>query len=131
MNSGWGWYRLLILPIPIFKDDYLNIKNDIELITGDITDENNMSHLIKSIKPNEFYNLAAQSFVGSSWELNKLTTEVNAIGPLNILNAIRLHNPETKFYQASTSEMYGNANDNFQNEKICIKRRWFLYINFL
>ena len=97
--------------------NYLDIQNDIELITGDITDENNMSHLVKSIKPDEFYNLAAQSFVGSSWDLNKLTTEVNAIGPLNILNAIRLHNSETKFYQASTSEMYGNANDNFQNEK--------------
>jgi GDPmannose 4,6-dehydratase len=75
-----------------------------------------MSHLVKSIRPDEFYNLAAQSFVGSSWDLNKLTTEVNAIGPLNILNSIRLHNPETRFYQASTSEMYGNAKDNHQDE---------------
>jgi GDPmannose 4,6-dehydratase len=95
---------------------FLNIENDIELVTGDITDENSMSHLVKSIRPDEFYNLAAQSFVGSSWDLNKLTTEVNAIGPLNILNSIRLHNPETRFYQASTSEMYGNAKDNHQDE---------------
>ena len=71
-----------------------------------------MNHLIKSIRPNEFYNLAAQSFVGASWELNKTTSEVNAMGVLNILNAIIGHNPTTKFYQASTSELYGNANTN-------------------
>lgn len=88
---------------------FLGIENDIELITGDITDDNNMNHLIKSLRPNEFYNLAAQSFVGSSWELNKVTTEVNAVGVLNILNAIKMHSTGTKFYQASTSEMYGNG----------------------
>jgi GDPmannose 4,6-dehydratase len=88
---------------------FLGIENDIELVTGDITDDGNMNHLIKSLKPNEFYNLAAQSFVGASWDLNKLTTEVNAVGPLNILNAIKQHSPDTRFYQASTSEMYGNS----------------------
>ena len=91
---------------------FLGIENDIELLTGDITDDSNMNHLIKSIRPNEFYNLAAQSFVGASWELNKTTSEVNAMGVLNILNAIIGHNPTTKFYQASTSELYGNANTN-------------------
>jgi GDPmannose 4,6-dehydratase len=88
---------------------FLGIENDIELITGDITDDNSMNHLIKTLRPNEFYNLAAQSFVGASWDLNKVTTEVNAVGPLNILNAIKQHSPSTKFYQASTSEMYGNG----------------------
>ena len=95
---------------------YLGIENDLELVTGDITDDGSMNHLIKGIKPNEFYNLAAQSFVGASWDLNKVTTEVNAIGPLNILNAIRMHSPNTKFYQASTSEMFGNSTTEFQNE---------------
>ena len=95
---------------------FLGIENDIELVTGDITDENSMNHIIKSIKPNEFYNLAAQSFVGASWELNKLTTEVNSIGPLNILNAIKTHSPITRYYQASTSEMYGNSNGEKQTE---------------
>lgn len=95
---------------------FLGIENDIELITGDITDENSMNHIIKTVKPDEFYNLAAQSFVGASWDLNKVTTETNSIGPLNILNAIRLSNPSTKFYQASTSEMYGNSDGNKQNE---------------
>lgn len=96
--------------------EYLGIEDDIELITGDITDDANMNHLIKTIKPSEFYNLAAQSFVGASWDMNKVTTEVNAIGPLNILNAIKMHNPTTRFYQASTSEMFGNSTTEFQSE---------------
>jgi len=95
---------------------WLGIENDIELVTGDITDENSMNHLFKSLKPAEIYNLAAQSFVGISWDLNKLTTEVNSLGPLNILNAIKTHSPNSKFYQASTSEMFGNAITPTQNE---------------
>ena len=102
---------------------YLGIENDIELITGDITDENSMNHIIKSVKPDEFYNLAAQSFGGASWDLNKLTTEVNSLGPLNILNSIRTHNPNTRYYQASTSEMYGNSDGNKQNEDTPFKPR--------
>jgi len=95
---------------------FLGIENDVDLIIGDITDDSNINHLVKAIKPNEFYNLAAQSFVGSSWELNKVTTEVNAVGVLNILNAIKMHSAETRFYQASTSEMYGNGDGSRQNE---------------
>ena len=95
---------------------YLGIENDIELVTGDITDDSSMNHLVKSIQPTEFYNLAAQSFVGASWDLNKLTTEVNAVGTLNILNAIKNHSADTRFYQASTSEMYGNSNGGKQDE---------------
>ena len=90
---------------------WLGIENDIELITGDITDENNMNHLMHTLKPAEVYNLAAQSFVGASWDLNKITTEVNSIGVLNLLNAIRTNSPNTRFYQASTSEMFGNATE--------------------
>ena len=95
---------------------WLGIENDIELVTGDITDENSMNHLMRSLQPTEVYNLAAQSFVGISWDLNKLTTEVNAMGPLNILNAIRTHSPNSKFYQASTSEMFGNSMGGQQDE---------------
>ena len=70
--------------------DFLGIKNDIEYCVGDITDYNCILKVISEVKPDEVYNLAAQSFVGNSWELSSLTTEVNAIGPLNILNAIRV-----------------------------------------
>jgi GDPmannose 4,6-dehydratase len=95
---------------------WLGIENDIELITGDITDENSMNHLMRSLQPKEVYNLAAQSFVGISWDLNKLTTEVNSLGPLNMLNAIKTHSPNSRFYQASTSEMFGNATTPMQDE---------------
>ena len=103
---------------------FLGIENDVELTTGDITDDACINHMVKGIRPDEFYNLAAQSFVGISWDINKLTTEVNSLGPLNILNAIKSNSPSTKFYQASTSELYGNNNDNgIQNENTGFKPR--------
>lgn len=95
---------------------WLGIEDTVELITGDITDDACMNHLMRSLRPQEVYNLAAQSFVGVSWDLNKLTTEVNSIGPLNILNAIRQHSASSRFYQASTSEMFGNAETSQQDE---------------
>ncbi|MEY2924115.1 MAG: hypothetical protein RLZZ337_663 [Bacteroidota bacterium] len=94
---------------------FLGISNEIDLITGDITDDNAINHIVKLIKPNEFYNLAAQSFVGSSWDLNKVTTEINSTGVLNVLNAIKNNFCQTKFYQAGTSEMFGNATTEYQN----------------
>ena len=88
--------------------------------------------IIQNIKPHEFYNLAAQSFVGKSWDLSKSTTEVNAIGVLNILNAIRNNYKYTKFYQASTSEIFGNSNDKIQTEKLpSNQRHLMLYLNYM
>jgi GDPmannose 4,6-dehydratase len=98
--------------------DYLGVTNKIDYVQGDMTDECSLIHIIKSIRPNEVYNLAAQSFVGVSWDQAKLTTEVNALGVLYLLNAIKFFSPGTKFYQASTSEMFGNSNINGeQNEE--------------
>lgn len=88
---------------------YLNIYDKINLIIGDIVDEASINHIIKTLQPDEFYNLAAQSFVGASWDISKATTEINAVGALNILNAIKNNSPKTKYYQASTSEMFGNS----------------------
>jgi len=68
-------------------------------------------NVIKNIRPDEVYNLAAQSFVGDSWDQSKLTTEVNSLGVLYLLNAIKYFSPTTKFYQASTSEMFGNSSN--------------------
>ena len=102
---------------------FLNIDDGIEHISGDITDDSCLNHLVKSIKPDEYYNLAAQSFVGASWDLNKTTSEVNAIGTLNSLNAIKLHNPNTRYYQAGTSELFGNADTSIQDESTPFKPR--------
>jgi len=92
--------------------DYLGITDKIELIMGDMTDECSLMNIIKSLRPDEVYNLAAQSFVGCSWDQAKVTTEINSLGTLYLLNAIKLFSPLTKFYQASTSEMFGHSHIN-------------------
>ena len=86
---------------------------------GDITDAISVSSLIKKIKPNEIYNLAAQSHVSVSFEVPEYTANADAIGVLRILEAIKFHGFEriTKFYQAGTSEMFGKVRETPQNEK--------------
>ena len=85
---------------------------------GDMTDSTNIIRIIKDSKPDEIYNLAAQSHVHTSFETPEYTANADAIGPLRILEAIRILNltKKVKFYQASTSEMFGNSNK-IQNEK--------------
>jgi GDPmannose 4,6-dehydratase len=83
-----------------------------------MNDEASLLNLIRTLHPDEVYNLAAQSFVKASFEQAKLTTEVNSLGPLYLLNAIKFFSPTTKFYQASTSEMFGLQHTNgYQDEK--------------
>ena len=79
-----------------------------ELVCGDVVDSGSVYSVINELRPDECYNLAAQSHVGTSFEQPETTFSINAIGPLNILEAIRTISPDTKFYQASTSEMFGN-----------------------
>jgi len=85
----------------------LNNKNFI-LENGDLTDSSSIWRLVQKYKPDEFYNLAAQSHVGASFTSPESTFEINSTGVLNCLEAIRNISPETKFYQASTSEMFGD-----------------------
>lgn len=80
----------------------------ITLHYGDVSEGPDMLRIIEG-GYDEIYNLAAQSFVGSSWDNATSTTHINALGPLNILEAVRRATPRTKFYQASTSEMFGNS----------------------
>ena len=84
---------------------------------GDLTDSSNINRLLKKIKPHEIYNLAAQSHVKVSFEIPDYTAQVDALGTLRILEAIRETKIETKFYQASTSELYGKAQEVPQSEK--------------
>lgn len=114
LEKGYKVYGLIRrYTNPNFSNlDYLGITDKVNFVTGDLTDECSLINIIKNVKPDEVYNLAAQSFVGSSWDQAKLTTEVNSLGVLYMLNAIKLFSPTTKFYQASTSEMYGNNNIN-------------------
>ncbi len=101
----------------IYKD--INSKSNFVLFYGDLTDSSSILSLIKKIKPNEIYNLAAQSHVQVSFEVPEYSADVNGLGTLRILEAIKNLNFEkkVKFYQAGTSEMFGKTKEKFQNEQ--------------
>ncbi|MBU1885964.1 GDP-mannose 4,6-dehydratase, partial [Patescibacteria group bacterium] len=89
---------------------------NLKLISGDLADQHSLTYPIKEIQPDEVYNLAAQSFVQASWEQPVLTGDFTAIGVTRVLEAIRLACPTAKFYQASSSEMFGKVRQTPQNE---------------
>jgi len=89
----------------------------LKLHYGDMTDSSNLSRLVEKINPDEIYNLAAQSHVGTSFEIPEYTTDVDAMGTLRLLDAIKEGEVECKFYQASTSELYGKVQEVPQTEK--------------
>ncbi|RKQ60625.1 GDPmannose 4,6-dehydratase [Thermovibrio guaymasensis] len=95
----------------------LGIENDVKIVYLDLLELTNVMRVIDKVKPDEIYNLAAQSFVKASFEQPILTSEVNAIGVLRLLEAVRTLKPDVKFYQASTSEMFGKVQQIPQNEK--------------
>ncbi len=94
----------------------LGVLNKIELVDLELLDITNIINVIKKVKPEAIYNLAAQSFVDLSFEQPVFTSEVNAVGVTRILEAIKTVNPKIKFYQASTSEMFGNNISHLLNE---------------
>lgn len=96
--------------------EFLGVENQIELIEGDLTDVSSLVRAINKAQPTEVYNLGAQSFVGTSWEQPILTAQATGVGVLNVLEAIRLTDPSIKFYQASTSEMFGLIQEEMQSE---------------
>ena len=86
-----------------------HIQDDIEIVAGDLLDEMSLIDIMAKHQPEEVYNLAAQSFVQTSWSQAVLTGETTALGVTRILNAVRRTNPEARFYQASSSEMFGKV----------------------
>ena len=102
----------------IYQDTHVKNRNFF-LHYGDITDSTSVSKIIQVIRPDEIYNLAAQSHVAVSFEVPEYTANADALGALRILDAIKFHKLEkkTKFYQAGTSEMYGRVQESPQNEK--------------
>ena len=94
----------------------MKIADKVEIVHGDVADLSSITRALKATLPDEVYNLAAQSFVGTSWDQPVLTAQVDGIGALNVLEAIRQLSPSTRFYQASTSEMYGGAQKEMQSE---------------
>jgi GDPmannose 4,6-dehydratase len=93
-----------------------HIQDDIEIAQGDLHDQSSLVATLELYKPDEVYNLAAQSFVATSWSQAVLTGEVTALGVTRLLEAIRSVNPKARFYQASSSEMFGKVTETPQRE---------------
>lgn len=109
LSKGYKVYGLLArrATATTWRLSYLGILEQVELIEGDLTDVTSIIRAVEMAQPDEFYNLGAQSFVGTSWQQPQLTAQSTGVGALNCLEAIRIVNPKIKFYQASTSEMFG------------------------
>src|ERR1700722_20397896 len=96
---------------------WLGVLDHVELVDGNLTDLSNLIRTVQACKPDEVYNLGAQSFVAASWQQPLLTGTVTGLGAANVLEAIRLIRPEARFYQASSSEMFGLIQETRQNER--------------
>jgi GDPmannose 4,6-dehydratase len=96
---------------------WLGIRDKVNLHDGDVIDLSSLIRVLKETRPSEVYNLAAQSFVKSSWQQPLLTGQVTGLGAVNMLEAVRLVCPEARFYQASSSEMFGLRQDAIQSER--------------
>ncbi|MEI7985009.1 MAG: GDP-mannose 4,6-dehydratase, partial [Armatimonadota bacterium] len=102
--------------VNLWRLDFLDIRDKVKMVPMELLEFSNISKVIQDHKPDEFFNLAAQSFVAASFEVPLYTADADALGVTRILEAIRLYSPETRFYQASTSEMFGKVQEIPQKE---------------
>ena len=93
-----------------------HIQDDLRLLSGDLLDQNSLMFALQASQPHEVYNLGAQSFVPASWEQPLLTGEITGLGVARLLEAIRSADPKIRFYQASTSELFGKVRESPQSE---------------
>lgn len=117
LKKGYNVYGLVRRTSANNIENLTHIVDKIVLLKGDITDQNSLLRALKDSNPDEVYNLAAQSFVGESWNTPEQTSDVTGLGVLRMLEAIREFNSNIKFYQASSSEMFGRMVENPANEK--------------
>jgi GDPmannose 4,6-dehydratase len=116
LSKGYKVYGLTRRTSTVNNERIAHIQDRIELVPGDLLDQSSLNAAIEETEPDEVYNLAAQSFVKTSWNQPVLTGEVTALGVTRLLEAIRIVNPKIKFYQASSSEMFGKVTESPQNE---------------
>lgn len=116
LSKGYKVYGLIRRSSTINFERLDHLQDKIELIPGDLLDQNSLISALKQSQPQEVYNLAAQSFVPTSWNQPVLTGEFTALGVTRMLEAVRLINPAIRFYQASSSEMFGMVRQSPQNE---------------
>lgn len=99
-----------------WRIDHLKDDPNFRTAMGDMTDQTSLMHTVRECSPDEVYNLAAQSHVGTSFDQPTYTADTNALGVLRLLEAVREHSPDARLYQASTSELFGNADEYPQSE---------------
>jgi GDPmannose 4,6-dehydratase len=117
LEKGYAVYGMVRRSSLQRFDRIQHIMDKLQLLEGDLTDQSSLDEALKSIAPDEVYNLAAQSFVPTSWNQPVLTADVTGMGVTRILEAIRKYKPDARFYQASTSEMFGKVQETPQSEK--------------
>lgn len=117
LEKGYEVYGIMRRKSKVDYGNIEHIKDDVKLIDGDMTDIISLINAMKISQPDEVYNLAAQSFVGTSWDQPRATADIDGMGVLNMLEAIRIVKPDARFYQASTSEMFGKVQSIPQTEE--------------
>lgn len=116
LGKGYEVYGIMRRKSVVDYGNVEHLKDKINFIYADMTDIVSLVNAVKKSQADEVYNLAAQSFVGTSWEQPLLTAEIDAMGVTNLLEAIRIAKPDARFYQASTSEMFGLVQEIPQKE---------------
>jgi GDPmannose 4,6-dehydratase len=116
LEKGYEVYGLVRRKSKLDYGNVEHLKDQLELIYGDMTDLASLTTALGKAQADEVYNLAAQSFVATSWEQPIITANIDALGVVNILEAIRIVKPTARFYQASTSEMFGLVQETPQTE---------------
>jgi GDPmannose 4,6-dehydratase len=116
LEKNYRVYGLVRRSSTINFERITHLQDKVELIPGDLLDQSSLITALQKTEPDEVYNLAAQSFVPTSWSQPVLTGEFTALGVTRIIEAIRVVNPAIRFYQASSSEMFGMAEESPQNE---------------
>ena len=117
LGKGYRVFGVVRRNSTTYFERLAHFQDQIELLPGDLLDQNSLITAIRQSQPSEVYNLASQSFVPTSWNQPVLTGEFTALGVTRVLEAIRVVNPEIRFYQASSSEMFGMVREPIQNEQ--------------
>ena len=123
LEKGYRVYGMVRRSSTEHFDRITHIMNNVELVRGDLLDQLSLINLVKTIRPHEIYNLAAQSFVPTSFEQPVLTGEFTALGVTRMLEAVRLVDKKIRFYQASSSEMFGKVSETPQDESTPLRPR--------
>ena len=116
LGKGYEVFGMVRRSSTVNFERIAHIQDDIQIVQGDLLDEMSLMNLLNEVKPAEVYNLAAQSFVQTSWHQAVLTGETTALGVTRILNAVKAVDSDIRFYQASSSEMFGKVQDVPQTE---------------